>query len=145
MAELPEARQGMIRAGLDALPYARTLGVRAEFPDGRLRLVLPFRDTNIGNPLLPALHGGAVGGFMELCAVVGLMSEMDRLRQSNGQPKPIGISVDYLRRGRPEDTFAAATVARMGARVANVRVEAWQSDPAKPVATLHGHFLLPPR
>ena len=132
----PENR---IREGLDALPYARTLGVRAEFPNGRFRLVLPYRDSNIGNPTLPALHGGAVGGFMELCAIIQLMSEMDR----PGQPKPIGISVDYLRRGRPEDTFARAAVARMGSRVANVRVEAWQSEPTKPIATLHGNFLLP--
>ena len=134
----PEDR---IRAGLDALPYARTLGVRPEFPDGNFQLALPYRDSNIGNPTLPALHGGAVGGFMELCAIIQLMSEMSR----PGQPKPIGVSVDYLRRGRPEDTFASATVARMGARVANVRVEAWQTDPLKPVATLHGNFLLPPK
>ena len=135
-----------IRERLAALPYARTLGVEPRFDasgdapgTGGFLLALPFKPDNIGNPALPALHGGAVGGFMELCAIVGLMLEMSR----PGQPKPIGISVDYLRRGRPEDTFARPTVARMGSRVANVRVEAWQGEPDKPIATLHGHFLLP--
>ena len=128
-----------IRERLATIPYARTLGVEPRFDDDGFTLALPFAHDNIGNPALPALHGGAVGGFMELCAIIGLMLEMAR----PGQPKPIGISVDYLRRGRPEDTFARAAVARMGSRVANVRVEAWQSEPTKPIATLHGNFLLP--
>ena len=133
--------QEQVQARLDALPYARLLGVEAEMEAGRFRLRLPFRDTNIGNPTLPALHGGAVGGFLELCAITQTVLDMNR----PGLPKPIGVGVDYLRRGRPEDTLACATVNRLGARVANVRVEAWQSDPAKPIATFRGNFLLPPK
>ena len=136
---IPETDLDALRAGLDALPYARLLGVRPRLLDDRLQLVLPFAQTNIGNPLLPALHGGAIGGFLELTAITQLMLELRR----DGIPKPIGISVDYLRRGRPEDTFAEADVQRIGTRVANIRAVAWQSDPDKPIATLHGNFLLP--
>ena len=128
-----------IAARLSAMPYARTLGVEPVVKDGAFRLSLPFRDTNIGNPMGPALHGGAVGGFMELCAIIQLMLEMER----DGTPKPIGVSADYLRPGRPADTLAEAKVKRLGSRVANVRVVAWQGDREKPIATLHGNFLLP--
>ena len=130
-----------IERQLAGLPYARTLGVEPQIEDGLFTLVLPYRATNIGNPVLPALHGGAVGGFMEICAIVQLMLDMER----DGYPKPIGISVDYLRRGRPEDTFARADIQRLGTRVANVRVTAWQGREDKPIATLHGNFLLPPK
>jgi len=130
-----------IKNSLERLPYARILGVEPRLIEDRFTLVLPFKQENIGNPVLPALHGGAVGGFMEICAIVQLTLEMNR----TGQPKPIGISVDYLRRGKPEDTFAQALIARLGSRVANVRVTAWQSDQESPIATLHGNFLLPPQ
>ena len=130
-----------IAGHLAKLPYAQTLGVVPVMEDGEFRLCLPFKESNIGNPMGPALHGGAVGGFMELCAIIQLMLDMDR----EGLPKPIGISADYLRPGRPEDTKAEAVIKRLGTRIANVRVVAWQSDRDKPIATLHGNFLLPPK
>ena len=130
-----------IKDSLARIPYAQMLGVEPRMEEETFTLVLPFKQDNIGNPLLPALHGGAVGGFLEICAIVQLTLDMNR----TGQPKPIGISVDYLRRGKPEDTYAQATIARLGTRVANVRVTAWQSDKDSPIATLHGNFLLPPK
>jgi len=56
-------------------------------------------------------------------------------------PKPIGLNVGYLRSGKPQDTFARASIVRQGSRVANVRVEAWQDDIDKPIATLMGNYL----
>jgi acyl-coenzyme A thioesterase PaaI-like protein len=35
-------------------------------------------------------------------------------------------------------------VTKHGRRVCNVRAEAWQEDRARPIATLHGHFLVKP-
>jgi acyl-coenzyme A thioesterase PaaI-like protein len=59
-------------------------------------------------------------------------------------PKPIDVAVDYLRPGRPSDVYARAAITRQGSRVANVRVEAWQTKRSAPIATLHGHFLVKP-
>ena len=135
--------QDRIEAALADMPYAQTLGVQPRIADGAFTLVLPFKADLIGNPLLPALHGGAVGGFMELCAIIQTVLALQEAGRSvELLPKPIGISVDYLRRGRPEDTFATAEIVRLGSRVANVRATAWQSDPSAPTATLHGNFLL---
>lgn len=132
-----------VSEALSEIPYTKMLGISAELNGDDFRLVMPFKETNIGNPILPALHGGAIGGFMEMAAICQLI--IDRVLAGHdvkGElPKPIGISVDYLRRGKPEQTYARAVVFKQGARVANVRVEAWQDDIDRPIAALHGHFL----
>ena len=65
----------------------------------------------------------------------------DRIADLEGD-RPIGINIDYLRRGNPVDTYARAQIFKQGSRVANVRVRAWQERFEKPIATLSGHFLL---
>lgn len=120
------------------IPYAGFLGVSGEDQGAALRLRMTFSDHLIGNPTIPALHGGAIGAFMELTAI----AELARAHEGR-LSKTIGVTVEYLRSGRARDTFARAEVKRMGRRIANVRVEAWQEDAAKPIAALHGNFMLP--
>ncbi|MSP52245.1 MAG: PaaI family thioesterase, partial [Alphaproteobacteria bacterium] len=57
-------------------------------------------------------------------------------------PKTINMSIDYLRPGRPLDTFARGSVTKQGRRIVNVRVEAWQDAPDRPIAAANAHFLL---
>jgi len=123
---------------LARIPYAQFLGVRAEAHGDELTLVLPYKEALIGNPMLPALHGGVVGAFMELTAVaqLSITGKLTKL------PKTIDISIDYLRSGKPADTFARARVVKVGRRIANIHVEAWQFERASPIAAMHGHFLL---
>ena len=124
---------------INSIPYAKTLGVKAELSDEGLILVLPYKESNIGNPTLPAFHGGAIGGFMEVCALAELRRRSLKIPFS----KPIGINIDYLRRGNPVVTYARAVIFKEGSRVANVRVRAWQSSRDEPIAALSGHFLVP--
>lgn len=139
MSEAPQKVDGtQLKSLFEMVPYAKFLGVQFELKGDELTAVLPFKDNLIGNPMLPALHGGVVGAMMELTAVAQIF-----LTQGTGKvPKTIDISIDYLRSGRPVDTFARAHVTKLGRRIANVRVEAWQFDRADPIAALHGHFLL---
>lgn len=122
----------------EAVPYALFLGLSAESRDGGLVTRLAFSDMLIGNPALPALHGGVVGALLEHAAIFHLMWEVEITRM----PKTISVTIDYLRSARPRDTFAKGIITKHGRRVANVRVEAWQDDPARPVAHAHSHFLL---
>ena len=140
MSRTPKTRPSIdtIRERLANIPYAETLGIEPHFMGEEFTLVLPYRESNIGNATLPALHGGGIGGFMEVCAIAQLiLSNPDR-----ELPRPIGINIDYLRRGNPIDTFARAQIFKQGSRVANVRVRAWQDNFETPIATLNGHFLL---
>ena len=123
---------------VEVMPYARFLGLSAEEIDGEVVSKLAFDDMLIGNPVLPALHGGVVGALLEHAAIVHLMWELETAHV----PKTITITVDYLRSGRPRDTFARGIITKEGRRVANVRVEAWQDDRQKPIAHALAHFLL---
>lgn len=124
---------------VDAIPYARFLGMRCEVgADGVIAFILPARQENIGNPTLPALHGGAIGGFMEHAALIHLLATMDTPRM----PKTVDLSIDYLRAGHYRDCRASCTVTRQGRRVANVMISCWQDDPAEPIAQARAHFLL---
>lgn len=123
---------------LDAIPYARFLGVSIERTGDGFDCVLPFRQELIGNPRLPALHGGVLGAFLELTAILRLIDD-GRLERV---PKPINFSVDYLRSAGPVTTRARAAIFKLGRRIAVVHVIAWQDSPDRPVVSGVGKFLL---
>jgi uncharacterized protein (TIGR00369 family) len=123
---------------LQRLPYARFLGLEGRVEDEILTVVMPFADKLIGNPLLPALHGGSTAALLEMTAIAQVALAYPRLRL----PRPINVTVSYLRSGRPVDVLARARISRAGRRVAHVLAEAWQEDAAQPIATLVANFLL---
>jgi uncharacterized protein (TIGR00369 family) len=124
-----------------AIPYVQFMGISLEHARGELLGCMAFTPSLVGNPTLPALHGGTLGALMECTAVFELMwtSELVAL------PKIINITVDYLRSGKPRDTFARAEVRKLGRRVAAVHVSAWQEDRDDPISTANCHFLVAPR
>ena len=135
---MSEASPQQLEAFLQRVPYVRFLGMRAELAGDEMTAILPFSDRIIGNPMLPAIHGGVLGAFMEMTALAQL-SVAEPLKR---QPRTIDISIEYLRSGRPLTTFARARINKVGRRIANVHVEAWQEQRAAPIAALRGHFLL---
>jgi len=129
-----------LTALLERIPYARFLGVRAELAGDEMTAILPFSDHLIGNPTLPAIHGGVLGAFMEMTALIQLSIKEGQARQ----PRVIDVSIEYLRSGRPLTTYARAQIKKVGRRIANVHVEAWQEQRDAPIAALRGHFLVTP-
>ncbi len=123
---------------LAAIPYAGYLGMGATLAGDEMTALLPFSPRLVGNTMIPALHGGILGAFMELTALLQL-SIREPLRR---QPRTIDITIEYLRPGRAVATFARADVRKVGRRIANVHVEAWQEARSSPVAALRGHFML---
>ncbi|MDH5490595.1 MAG: PaaI family thioesterase [Myxococcales bacterium] len=130
--------QGELSALIEKIPYALFLGLGAELREGRVVGTMRFSPMLIGNPTLPALHGGAIGALLEWTAIFDLLYRAETLRI----PKTINITVEYLRSGRPLDTFARAEITKQGRQVASVRAIAWQTDPARPIAAANLHFLL---
>jgi uncharacterized protein (TIGR00369 family) len=116
-------------------PFARCLGIRIA-EDGVLQM--PFSPKIIGNPILPAIHGGITGAFLETTAIVGVARELG----VSAPPKPIGLTINYLRSGRAVDSFASVSIVRQGQRIVAFQAQAWQEDAAKPIATAFGHFKL---
>jgi uncharacterized protein (TIGR00369 family) len=116
-------------------PFARCLGIRIGEDD---TLVMPFSPKIIGNPILPAIHGGLTGAFLETTAVVGVARELGVL----APPKPIGLTINYLRSGRALDSYAKVSIVKQGRRVVAFEGQAWQDDPTRPIASAFGHFML---
>jgi uncharacterized protein (TIGR00369 family) len=121
---------------LHMVPYARLIGIECLRLGDEMVFRLPKNQDNIGNPTLPAIHGGVIAGFMEHAAMLHLLMFMG----APHLPKIIDFSIDYLRAGHYRDTFAACQVWRQGRRVANVAVTAWQTNQSEPIATARCHF-----
>ena len=135
-----EGRSRDLSALLEAIPYAKFLGLELEQQGEEVITKLPFAEHLVGNTTLPAVHGGAVAAMLEMTAVLQLIFDTE----SKTLPKTVDVSFDYLRSVRAQTTFGRAIVTRQGRRVANVRTELWQENRNKPVAAGHGHFLLTP-
>lgn len=131
-------RADQLRAFLDRSPFARFLGMRFEADGDQLTAILPFQEKFIGNRAINAMHGGCTGAFLELTAMAQVYLSSDLRRP----PKPINITIDYLRSARGEDLYAHAIVHKLGRRMASVRAEAWQGERDKPVTALQAHFLV---
>jgi uncharacterized protein (TIGR00369 family) len=118
-------------------PYAQLLRLRTAERDGVLRFVMPFHDDVVGRPGF--LHGGAIAGLLEFAAFTAL----DRaLGDERVVRKPVTVTVDYMRGGTAQDTYAEAVIERLGKRLANVEAFAWQGEPGKPIASARINFLL---
>ena len=127
-----------LEAFIARVPYARFLGLRVELAGDEMTAILPFAQHLIGNPVLPALHGGVIGAFMEMTA----LAQLSLAHPAQRIPKTIDITIEYLRPARGQETYARAILRKVGRRVANVQVEAWQDSRSQLVAGMTGHFLL---
>ena len=145
-------RDAALRSLVAGVPYIGFLGITFDRRGDELTALLPFDDKLIGNPLLPALHGGATAAFLEVTGIIELAwttlwEDMEAGRADMGSyppmPKTIDFTVDFLRSGLPRDAYARARVNRSGRRYASVQIEAWQDNRARLFAQATGHFLMP--
>lgn len=151
-----ERRDKALSVLVGSVPFARFLGIGFERRGDELTGILEFEDKLVGNPMLPALHGGVTAAFLEMTAMIelawsGLWEEIESGRLNPADlpdklpkmPKTVDFTVDYLRSGLPRDAYARARINRSGRRYASVHVEAWQDNRARLFAQATGHFVMP--
>jgi len=157
LSAIKSRRNNALNALVGSVPYIRWLGISFDRRGDELTAVLPFDEKLIGNPVLPAIHGGVTAAFLEVAAIVELTwtqiwEDMEQGRIAPDAavpeslprlPKTIDFTVDYLRSGLPRDAYARARVVRSGRRYASVHVEGWQDHRQKLFAQATGHFLMP--
>ena len=154
-----ERRDTALAKLVGQVPYLGWLGIGFERKGDELTATLKFAEKIVGNPMLPAIHGGVTAAFLEATATIQLAWSMLWDEIESGQvdaaaltpetmprlPKTIDLTVDYLRSGLPRDAYARARGVRSGRRYASVQVEAWQDNRDRPFAAASGHFLMPRR
>ena len=119
-----QTRADEVRAFIARTPLAQEMGLRCEVMGDEMTMIMPYQEKLIGNFMIKAIHGGAIAAFLER------------------PPRPINLTIDYLRQGHAKDLYARAEITKMGRRMCSVRAEAWQDERAKPVTTLMAHFMV---
>lgn len=152
-----QRRDAALKALVEGVPYVQYLGIGFDRRGDELTATLKFDEKLIGNPFLPAIHGGVTAAFLEVSAIIELSWSIlwDEIESGRidaekldpttlpRMPKTIDFTVDYLRSGLPRDAYARARINRSGRRYASVHVEAWQDNRARLFAQATGHFLMP--
>ena len=157
--QIDQVKKEVLVSLVEQIPFCKTLGIKLDCLGNEITSHLPFKKDFIGNPAIPALHGGIIGSFLEITAIIQL-SWAIFLERKDGQinlkksslevqdtilqriPKTIDITIDYLNSGRPVESFARAKINKIGRRYASVSVKSWQDEPNKPFAMASGHFLV---
>lgn len=120
-------------------PFHGWLGLTlVEASPGHAVVRVPYKDELIGNPLIPAIHGGITAALIDLAGGAVTFAAL-------GIPTPtIDMRVDFLRPALSEmDLVAVARAVNIGSTIAYVDVEvrqvpagaAWPQTESRLVAT----------
>jgi acyl-coenzyme A thioesterase PaaI-like protein len=60
---IKQRRDAALRALVGGVPYIQFLGIQFDRRGDELTAILPFDDELIGNPMMPAMHGGVTAAF----------------------------------------------------------------------------------
>jgi uncharacterized protein (TIGR00369 family) len=128
-------------------PYALALDMEITNEAGDLGggapvISMPFGDKVQGRPGF--LHGGAISGLLEMAAVAAIHSALNA-SGSDAPIKQVNVTIDFMRGGLAEMTYAIGVVTRLGRTMANVEARAWQNDRETPIAMAHMHYLISKR
>jgi acyl-coenzyme A thioesterase PaaI-like protein len=126
------------RAALQNLPYVRMLGFDIAQDEAGLRGLLPYQEHLIGNPLVPALHGGVVAALLHFTAAAQLMLDAAEAKI----PQVFTCTIEYLASPDLQDSFATAEIVSRSRRFANVRATAWQPHTGKMISAATMQFLV---
>jgi len=126
-----------LQSFLASVPYIQFLGMRCELAGDEMTAILPSlriwwatscsRPCTAGDRGLPG-DDGAGPAFRGPAHPEGPQDH----RRHHRIPAP----------GRALTTYARADLRKVGRRIANVTVEAWQEARSSPIAALRGHFML---
>jgi uncharacterized protein (TIGR00369 family) len=121
-------------------PYALALDMAVVQGNGDAPVItMPFADKVQGRP--DFLHGGAISGLLEMAAIAAIHSAL-QAKGSDASIKQVNVTIDFMRGGLGQQTYAVGEVTRLGRTMANVEARAWQDDRDKPIAMAQMHYLI---
>jgi uncharacterized protein (TIGR00369 family) len=125
-------------SGLPPYALALDMSVIDEIDDSPV-ISMPFADKVQGRPGF--LHGGAISGLLEMAAVAAIHRAL-QAKDNDSAIKQVNVTIDFMRGGLGQMTYAVGKVTRLGRTMANVEARAWQETREKPIAMGHMHYLI---
>lgn len=99
------------------VPFHRANGIElVEVTDDLARTRWPFDESLVGNPEVPALHGGVVSAIADLTGAAPFVGGLGRYTPT------IDLRVDYLAHAGKADLTAESTVDRRGETIGTASI-----------------------
>jgi uncharacterized protein (TIGR00369 family) len=135
----PDRRERLITWFERGIPFNHHLGLRLDALErGHAVLRIPWRAELVGDVERPAVHGGVTSMLVDTAGGAACFAMLDH---ESDRVSTVDLRVDYLRPGGGEDLVCAATIVRMGNRVAVARMEVYSGHlSSPPFATGHGVY-----
>jgi uncharacterized protein (TIGR00369 family) len=124
----------------DTVPHNTALGiVVTAVRQGGASMKLDWKPHLVGNPETGVLHGGAITAMLDACSGMAVATMLTK-------PQPfatLDLRIDYIHPATPgQPVLADAECVRLTKNVAFTRAVAHHGDPADPIATSAGTFMM---
>jgi uncharacterized protein (TIGR00369 family) len=137
----PQFVLGVAEAMATGAPHAADLGFRfvAAAP-GHGTIEVPWREDLVGDPDHQVIAGGVVTALLDHTCGMAIITLAG---VSMGGTATLDLRIDYLRPAAPRaGVIAHAHCYKLTRQIGFVRAEAWDVDPADPIATAQAAFMI---
>ncbi len=138
--DLPQVPPGGEGEPITGIPFSREIGMRLhQAGDGVAVVSVPYDERLVGDPETGVLHGGVITALLDTACGWAVMAAAAKLRST----ATLDLRIDYMRPATAgEAVFSRAECYRLTRSIGFARAVAYNTDPADPVATAQGAFIL---
>ena len=135
--EAPPDDEGEV---MNAMPHGREIGMRLHWSkEGKSRLSVPYSERLVGDPETGVLHGGVITALLDTACGSAVMSAPGKITAV----ATLDLRIDYMRPASAGQTvYAEAECYRMTRSIGFTRAVAYHDDPADPIASAAGAFMV---
>ena len=141
MSDVPEYMREMSQRMVGGTPQSAALGFRfVSVAPARGSLEVPWREDLVGDPDTGVIAGGVVTSLLDHTCGMAISAAAGAEPFSTAT---LDLRIDYMRPAAPRaGVTAEAHCYKVTRTIAFVRAQAWDADPADPIATVQAAFVI---